>query len=89
MSCPTKHCDKEHNGNGNGNGWKSKSTHHRKPRSIGGTEEERNRSELPISRHRAWHTLFQNWTPQRIAREITDRYLDPDYKMVVVKKREE
>jgi hypothetical protein len=64
------------------------SKHHRKPTSMGGTSEERNLSELSVSRHRAWHTLFQNWCPERIAYEINSRYLDPDYEMVVVRKLE-
>jgi len=62
------------------------STHHRKPRSIGGTNEDRNISELSVSRHRAWHILFQNWPAQRIADEINARYLDPDFEMVVWRK---
>ena len=64
----------------------SQSLHHRKPVSLGGTNDERNLSELSTSRHRAWHTCFQNWTPERIAQEISRRYIDPDYKMVAVKK---
>ena len=64
----------------------SDSTHHRKPRSLGGTSEERNLSELPRSRHAAWHTLFQNWEPIRIAQEINERYLDPDWEVQVWRK---
>ena len=60
------------------------SRHHRKPRSLGGTDEKSNISVLPRTRHSAWHTLFQNWSPQRIAEEINERYLDPSVKMVVV-----
>ena len=62
----------------------AESTHHRKPRSQGGKSNAENLSELPRSRHAAWHNLFQNWTPDRIAEEINDRYLDPDFKMVAV-----
>jgi len=58
------------------------STHHRKPRSIGGTNDPANLSELPRSRHAAWHTLFQNFDAERIAVEINTRYLDPEYVMV-------
>ncbi len=64
----------------------SDSTHHRKPRSLGGHSDERNLSELSTSKHRSWHTLFQNWTPERIAQEISERYLDPDFMMIVVKR---
>ena len=67
---------------------KSVSLHHRKPRSIGGTEEERNKIKLPIKLHRAWHDLFKNWSAERIAQEISERDLDPDYRMVAVKKKE-
>lgn len=62
------------------------STHHRKPTSLGGDSSDRNTAELPIAKHRAWHVLFYNFTPERIAREINDRYLDPDYEMVAVRK---
>ena len=62
------------------------STHHRKPTSIGGSDDSRNKIELPTKRHEAWHTLFQNWSADRIAAEINDRYIDPDYQLVVVKR---
>lgn len=65
----------------------STSNHHRKPHSLGGSSDEKNISELPRSRHAAWHTLFQNWAPERIAEEINKRYLDPDWEMVAIKKR--
>ena len=61
-------------------------THHRKPRSLGGTSECRNIVELIQSHHEAWHTLFQNWTPEQIAFAINSYYLDPDYYFVVRKK---
>lgn len=65
------------------------STHHRKPRSLGGNGNEENLSELPRSRHSAWHDLFQNWCAERIAQEINDRYLDPDYVFVVTRRPHE
>ena len=61
-------------------------THHRKPRSLGGKTEPRNISELIQSHHEAWHTLFQNWTPEQIAFAINTYYLDPDFRFVCVKK---
>ena len=67
---------------------KSVSLHHRKPRSIGGTEEERNKIILLLKLHRYWHGLFGNWPAARIAQEITERYLDPDYIMVAVRKKD-
>ena len=62
------------------------STHHRKPRSIGGTNENRNLIELRRGKHASWHNLFQNWSVERIAYEINLRYLDPDYELLVKKK---
>jgi hypothetical protein len=56
--------------------------HHRKPTSIGGKNEPRNLIKLPCNKHAAWHLLFGNLTPERIAEEITKRYLDPDYELV-------
>lgn len=34
--------------------------HHRKPTSIGGGEEPRNKSEIVLFKHQAWHILYQN-----------------------------
>ncbi len=64
---------------------RSTSIHHRKPRSLGGRSIPRNLSELTVTKHTAWHVLFQNFTPERIAYEISERYLDPDYRMIAVK----
>ncbi|HKF48332.1 MAG TPA: hypothetical protein VKB38_13300 [Terracidiphilus sp.] len=57
--------------------------HHRKPKSLGGTKHHKNISWLPIEKHRAWHFLFQNWPPERIAEEINRVYLDPSYRFVL------
>ena len=62
------------------------SLHHKKPQSLGGTDEPRNLSRLPISRHQAWHVLFSNFTPERIAQEINKRYLDPDFEFIVIER---
>lgn len=62
------------------------SVHHRKPRSIGGSNETRNRILLPYNKHEAWHLLFANFTAECIAEEINKLYLDPDY-VIVARKR--
>jgi len=62
-------------------------THHRKPRSLGGKSEPRNLSELIKDHHVAWHCLFHNWTPEQIAHAINTYFLDPDYEFVCVRKR--
>lgn len=61
-------------------------THHRKPRSIGGNGEPRNISRIPAKKHEAWHLLFANFHPERIAEEINKHYLDPDYQVIVVRR---
>lgn len=58
--------------------------HHRKPRSLGGDDSDRNLSYVTRDRHEAWHRLFSNWSPGQIARHINAMWLDPDYKLVVV-----
>jgi hypothetical protein len=62
------------------------STHHRKPRSIGGKNDPRNVILLPFAKHEAWHLLFANFTPEQIAEEINRLYLDPDYELIARKK---
>lgn len=58
------------------------SEHHRKPSSLGGGGEE-NIQIMTEVKHRAWHSLFENMTPEEIANEINRYYLDLDYCMVV------
>ena len=86
MSWHAKRYDSERRPDGTIPRWRPESTHHRKPTSIGGTNKDSNLSELSVSKHRAWHTLFQNWTPVRIAQDINDRYLDPEWELVSVKR---
>lgn len=62
--------------------------HHRKPRSIGGKSEPRNIVRIPGNKHAAWHTLFANWVPEKIARIISETYLDPDYELIAIRKEE-
>jgi len=61
------------------------SRHHRHPKCLGGGEGA-NISIIPTSHHRAWHTLFQAMTPDRIADEINDKYLDTEYEFVCIKR---
>jgi hypothetical protein len=60
--------------------------HHRKPTSIGGKTEPRNVVLVPRKKHVAWHVLFSNFTPEKIAEEINRLYLDPEYKIVALKR---
>lgn len=60
--------------------------HHRKPKSLGGSNDRRNLSYLTETRHRAWTTLFGNATPEVIVQTINKELIDPDYELVLVKK---
>jgi hypothetical protein len=60
--------------------------HHRKPKSLGGGMNKRNISLLPNKQHIAWHILFRNAPPEQIVDEINQKYLDPDYRLVLVRK---
>jgi len=55
------------------------SKHHRKPRSLGGLTTKENISKVDENEHRAWHTLFKNWSPEKIAKKINEKWLDPEF----------
>jgi len=57
--------------------------HHRKPKSLGGSDDTRNVSIVSQKRHEAWHTLFQNKTIHEIVRELNSVWIDPDWKIRV------
>ena len=59
--------------------------HHRKCRSNGGKTIKENLSDVSQVKHRAWHTLFENMTPEEIAEEINRVWIDPNYHFVCVK----
>lgn len=59
--------------------------HHRRPRSIGGTNAGNNISLVHRDEHMAWHRLFKNFSAQAIAEIISSTWLDPKYKMLSVR----
>ena len=61
--------------------------HHRKPRSKGGELTRRNISMVPRKQHEAFTTLFENKNPEEIADCLNEKWIDPDYLVVVVKKK--
>ncbi len=63
-------------------------THHRKPRSIGGKSEPRNVVRIPERKHAAWHVLFANRTAEEIAHLISETYLDPDFMFIAIRKED-
>lgn len=68
---------------------KEMSRHHRKPRSTGGTDDAENISVITRTQHEAWHTLFANYSPERIAEIINTIFLDPAFEFVAVRKESE
>jgi 5-methylcytosine-specific restriction endonuclease McrA len=61
--------------------------HHRKPRSLGGTNERSNLSTVLEVEHQAWHRLFSNNDPATIARIINTVWLDPEWEFVPVRRK--
>jgi len=62
--------------------------HHRKPKKLRGSGciSSGNLSLVLVSKHRAWHRLFETKTPEQIAITINSTWLDPAYELVVRKK---
>lgn len=66
---------------------KTLTKHHRKCKSLGGSDQESNISIVPHDMHVAFHKLFGNATAGQIARMLNNIWIDPGVKLVVVKKR--
>lgn len=64
------------------------SIHHRQPVSQGGNNHPDNLVKVRARHHECWHTLFQSYTPKRIAEIINEIWLDKRF-VLVVKRREE
>ncbi len=66
----------------------SSNNHHRRPRSQGGTtnKPKNNKVRVDEGKHYFWHCLFGNKTGEEIARELNSMWLDPVYRVVIVKK---
>ncbi len=55
-------------------GVRSLNIHHREPLSLGGKDEPGNRIRVPRGKHRAWHTLFDNFPPRQVFNEFEHFY---------------
>jgi len=53
--------------------------HHRRPKSIGGSDQDWNISVLPEKLHNSWHFLFENMSAFEICKVINEKYLDTRY----------
>jgi len=60
--------------------------HHRRPRSIGGTNKITNISIVPEKQHKSWHRLFANHEAEIIAEIINHKWIDPQYGFVTVRR---
>lgn len=60
--------------------------HHRLPISLGGSDDEGNISRITKNEHDYWHGLHNNDTAEQIAQRTNERYLDPAYVMVAIKR---
>ncbi len=58
--------------------------HHRRPKSIGGTDAPSNISFVPAKLHKCWHTLFGNMNAFQIKDEL-NQWFAPKRKRVVCK----
>jgi hypothetical protein len=66
--------------------------HHRKPRSLGGTNDSANISLVNERKHEYYHGLFTKqdntcMTPQEIAEVLTRVWIDPEFALICVPKR--
>jgi hypothetical protein len=63
------------------------SQHHRKPRSLQGSDSPYNISVVRVKDHQAFHQLFQNWSVPDIVDELNSIWIDPDYRISFTKVR--
>jgi len=61
------------------------SRHHRKPVKNGGSDHPNNISLVSKTKHQAFHTLFGTMDPQGIADELNNTWIDPNYRLIVVR----
>ena len=61
--------------------------HHRRPVSAGGTNEWDNISPVRKKFHDAFHLLFGPGLPEVVAETLNEIYLDPEYELVVRKRK--
>ena len=65
---------------------KGESRHHKKCKCHGGGDEPNNISVVSQSKHDLFHALFGSKTPEQIAKELTNVWLDPAYEFICRRK---
>ena len=61
--------------------------HHRLPRSRGGDDSEENLVQVPVVKHQAYHTLFQNHLPEEIARILNETWISKDWELTARRRK--
>jgi len=64
----------------------AKQRHHRKCKSNGGTRTKGNIVKVKPSLHQSFHHLFKNGDAYKIAGILNETWIDPMYKLIVIKK---
>ena len=67
---------------------KNYTRHHLLPRSMGGKDDEDNIVMLPENVHNAWHLLFANKPPEKVAEIINKWFIPKDWEFIA-RKRED
>ena len=60
--------------------------HHRKPKSLGGSNKDENLFLVKATKHDAWHRLFKNFDAVTICSIINEKWLDPEYEFICLPK---
>jgi hypothetical protein len=61
--------------------------HHRYPKHLGGKSIPGNISFVPKKLHQAFHLVFGASSAEKIAQELNENWIDPEYVMVAVPKK--
>ena len=65
-----------------------RSNHHRKMKCHGGKKTAENISNVTVKEHQAWHTLFKHRRPPDIVDLINAVWIDPEYVIVCMKRKD-
>jgi len=61
-------------------------THHRKPKSKGGSDSEVNTITVLRSLHCSYHHLFANMLPKEVAKTLNDTWIDPKTELIALRR---
>lgn len=64
------------------------STHHRRPRCLGGTDDPKNLARVDRKLHAAYHQLFGPGEPRVIGSLLNNQWLDPDVTCLMIDTRD-